>query len=632
MLQLIIKGLEKRVPATGLGVFRIFFGLVTLHEIGFLFYFRHLIFDPVPFLDPASPLLSFFLVLWGLAALSLTVGRYTRLAALLTYTFWLLFLGFTPMWQDFDGGFDQLMVAGSFLLIFLPSERALSLDNIRFKLKNLNLENHEKSPGNVSVLSYFIPLGFCLGILYFDSAIHKLSAEFWRNGLGAWLPSTMPYYISAIDMSRLLNIKSLQMVIGYILFVFQFVFIFFFYFRRFRAPLMLMGIVFHAGITFSLNIYPFGIGMLVFYFLMVPFSWWRCLKRAISLKSPMLTVFYDQECLQHNRVLITVKHFDVIDAIEFKGSRKYARQYRVLDGISDNQLLENLYAINRKGQLFEGINTYIQILLKMGYPALVGLVMKLPGIHPLCARHFRRISVSQTREIDNTTRARSDNTKVLIEERLAKTFTQHTGTVRQRAHRITKCLVVILFLQLNSTIHYGIVHRLGIDRNATAISRLVTGVSDGVLLFSHAFLGITPHGLYLHDHFEGFNHLFAFSYYDKQEREIFLPFVNEEGRIVAPNWGRIQSMWANVAVMADVKLLRFQKFTEKVTAFWGAKVGLDLNDAKLTLKMKEVQTPMEWEKNLRNRNIAEPWVDIGTVIWKDGAMRLEIPNVDIEKF
>ena len=632
MLQLITKGLEKRVPATGLGVFRVFFGLVMLHEVGFLLYFRHFIFDPVPFLDQASPLLSFFLVLWGLAALNLTIGRFTRLAALVTYLFWLLFLGFTPMWQDFDGGFDQLMVAGSFLLIFLPSERALSLDNLRFKLKNLNLENCDKPPGKVSVLSYFIPLGFCLGILYFDSGIHKLSAEFWRNGLGAWLPSTMPYYISTLDMSWLLNMKSLQIVIGYTLLIFQFVFIFFFYFRRFRVPLMLMGVLFHVGITVSLNIYPFGIGMLVFYFLMVPFSWWRCLKKAICVKSPMLTVLYDQISLQYNRMAITVGHFDIIGAIEFKGLGEHARQYRALDGISDECLLKNIYAINRKGQLFEGINTYIQILLKMRYTALAGLIMKLPGIYPLCSHHFRRTRASQTGQIDNTVRAHSDNIKIAIEERLENTFTQNTGTARQRARRITKCLVVILFLQLNSTIHYGIVHRLGINRNATAISRLLTGVSNGVLLFSHAFLGITPHGLYLHDHFEGFNHLFAFTYNDQQGREIFLPFVNEEGRIVAPNWGRIQSMWANVAVVADVKLLRFQKFTEKVTAFWGTKVGLELNDAKLTLKMKEVQTPMEWKKNLRNRNIAEPWVDIGTVIWKDGAMRLEIPNVDIEKF
>ena len=329
---------------------------------------------------------------------------------------------------------------------------------------------------------------------------------------------------------------------------------------------------------------------------------------------------------------ITVEHFDVVGAIEFKGLQKYAKQYLAFDGTADEYLLKNLYAVNRNEQLYEGINAYIQILIKMRYTALAGLIMKLPGIYHLCDYQFRRTAVSRTKQIDNTAVAHSNNAKITIKEQLENSLAQHTGTVRQRARRINKCLIVILFLQLNSTIHYGIVHRLGIDRNATATSRLLTGVSDSVLLFSHAFLGITPHGLYLHDHFEGFNHLFAFTYNDKHGREIFLPFVNEEGRIVAPNWGRIQSMWANVAVMADVKLVRFQKFTKKVTAFWGTNVGLNLYDVTLTLKMKEVQTPMEWEKNLRNKNTAGPWVDIGTVIWKNGAMRLDIPNIDIEQF
>jgi len=631
-LHLITKGLKKRVPATGLGFFRIGFGLLTVHEVGFLFYFRHLIFDPIPFLDQAPPLLSFFLVLWGIAALNLTVGWFTRLAALVTYSFWLLFLGFTPMWQDFDGGFDQLMVAGTLFLVFLPSERSLSLDNLRLKLTNPNLENRQTPPVTVSVLSYFIPLGFCLGNLYFDSAIHKLSAEFWRNGLGAWLPSTMPYYISAIDMSPLLNLKHLQMVIGYSLFVFQFGFLFFFGFRRFRVPLMVIGVIFHTGITVSLNIYPFGIGMLVFYFLMVPFSWWRYLKKMIRLKSPLLTVIYNQDSIQHKRMVITVRHFDVLGAIEFKEFQEHVRQYPALTRISGERLLNNPCAINRKGQQYEGINAYIQILLKMRYTAAIGLIMGLPKIHSLCDRHYRQIRDSRSEMINYVIDINSDNTKIVIEERLKNSFTQHTGTVRQRAHRIMKILVVLLFLQLNSTIHYGIVHRLGFDRHATATRRLLTDISNSILLFSHAFLGITPHGLYLHDHFEGFNHLFAFTYMDNQGQEKFLPFVNEEGRIVAPNWGRIQSMWANVAVMADVKRLRFRKFSEKVTAFWGTKVGIDLSNAVLTLKMKEIQTPVEWEKNLRYNNIVQPWVDIGTVIWKDGAMRLDIPEVDIEKF
>lgn len=630
LLDLVTKGLTKQVSATGLGVFRIFFGLVLLHEVGFLFYFRQLIFDPVPFLDQVSPLLSFLLLLWGIAAFHLTIGRYTRVAALVSYLFWLLFLIFTPMWQDFNGGFDQLMTGGSLLLIFLSSETALSIDNLRMKLNYSDSKNCYAPPTKVSVLSYYIPLGFCLGLVYFDSVFHKLSAEFWRNGLGSWLPSTMPYYISAIDMSWLLNIKPLQLAIGYALMVFQFVFVFVCYFRPFRIPLMLMGVVFHAGITLTLNIYPFGVGILAFYLLLVPFSWWRWLKHTLSLDRPVLTVLYDRECPLCNRTVITVEHFDIFNAIEFNSLQTYARQYRELDALSDDQLLKDLYAIDSRGRLYWGVDTYIQILLKMKYTFLLGLIMNIPGIHHVCNHYYRRIADGRSRLVCDATCPTSLNDKNVTVDPLENIYRRYVSTVQQRAQRITKCLMVIFFLQLNSTIHYGIIYRLGIDRKATEISRFLTELSDSMLLFSHAFLGITPHGLYLHDHFEGFNHLFAFTYRDQLGQEKWLPFVNEEGRIIAPNWGRIQSMWANAAIMADLEQVRFYKFTEKVTAFWGTKVGLDLSDAEMTIKMKEVQTPMEWEHDLRNRNISEPWLDIGKVIWKDGSMQLEIPDIDIE--
>ncbi len=71
---LVEKGLVKQVPAVGLGAFRIGFSLVILQEIVFLFYFRHLIFDPVPFFDRASPILHFFLLVWAAIAVCLVLG------------------------------------------------------------------------------------------------------------------------------------------------------------------------------------------------------------------------------------------------------------------------------------------------------------------------------------------------------------------------------------------------------------------------------------------------------------------------------------------------------------------------------------------------------------------------------
>ena len=66
--------LNKQVPATGLGLFRLFYGLITLQEIFFLLYFNHLIFDPIPYLDVEFRMIPGFLGLWAFVATCVTLG------------------------------------------------------------------------------------------------------------------------------------------------------------------------------------------------------------------------------------------------------------------------------------------------------------------------------------------------------------------------------------------------------------------------------------------------------------------------------------------------------------------------------------------------------------------------------
>ncbi len=632
LIELLITRLNKQVPATGLGVFRILFGLVLLQELVFLLFFNHLIFDPIPYLDVEFILIPFFLFIWVLAACFLMVGYHTRVAAITNYFFWIIFTQFTPMIRDFDGGFDQFMIGSSFFMIFLPVERALSLDNLRLKIRHSTVNSRYQPNRQVTVLAYTVPIGILLGLLYFDSGIHKLYAEHWHNGLGVWLPLSMPYYISAIDLTWLLDIKQLQVSITTVIFIFQFVFLFLYCFRLFRVPFLFIGIGLHAGITLALNIYPFGLGMLIHYALLVPFKWWRCVGDSLKAKQHHLTVFYDEECPLCNRTVITIEHFDVVNAIEFKGLQTYARQYSALDVISDDQLLKDLYALDGQGRLYQGLDAYIQIVLKMKYPAVVGLILKIPGIYHLARRKYRQIA-DQRERLTCGEQCLTPSMSLLQEEDspFQGIYQRWAGkTVRQKANRIAKGLVVILILQLNSTIHYGFVYRMGIDTHNTLLGKTLTQFSNTLLMFSSAFLGITPHALYLHDHFEGYDHILGLTYLDKDGNEKWLPFVNEQGRIVAPNWGRVHSMWANVAVTPNIDRNRLDKFLMKVTAFWGTKCGLDLSNAVFTIKMKEIRTPSKWEKGLRNYNIKQPWQVIGQVVWTDEKARIEIPDVDLE--
>jgi len=615
----------KQAPTTGIGLFRLLYGLVTLQEIIFLLYFNHLIFDPIPYIDIEFPTISFFLCLWAVIACFVVVGYRYSFSMFSNYIFWIVFVNFTTMQRDFDGGFDIFMIGAGFFLLFMPADRAFSIDNLRAKLSTPFTPYQSYAKPTVSVLAYLLPVAICLGFLYFDSSIHKMFAQHWRNGLGSWLPATQPYYVSALDMSWLLNMEFVEKTIGYTILVFQFTFIFMFFRRRFRVIYLFVGLGLHLGITLSLNIYPFGLGMSVFYVLLVPFSWWRAIGERLTAKQPALTVFYDQQCPLCNRTVLTLNHFDIFSRVAFKSAQQYAAQYPALSGISEATLLTDLYALDAQNKVYSGVDTYSHILLKMGYLAPIGFLLKLPVIHHIAVKKYRAIADSRLRV--------ACTSECLISEKLPDNTLYHRifeqfAAKKPKAftRKLTNIMVAILILQLNSSIHYGLFYRLDLAIEKSPFSAPVSQASNALIMVSQLFLGITPHALYLHDHFAGYDRILAITYTDKDGVERWLPFVNEQGRLLAPNWGRVHSMWANIAVTPTINHERIKKFTMKVTAFWGKNIGLDINHTEFHLKMKKIDAPTEWVYDQLHKNFAAQWTDVGSARWSNNVFSFDLPD------
>lgn len=616
--------LLQQVPATGIGLFRVLYGLVTLQEIFFLYYFNHLIFDPVPYIDVEFPGIPLFLCLWGMVACCVTVGYRYQSAIIGNYVFWIVFVNFTAMQRDFDGGFDTFMVGTGFFLLFMPGDRAFSIDSLRYKLRNPFIHYGNYPPATVSALAYHIPVFVCLGWLYLDSDVHKLFAEHWRNGLGSWLPATQPYYVSALDTSPLLNIELLQKTVGYTIMLFQLTFVFFFAHRVLRIVYLLIGLGLHLGIIITLNIYPFGIGMLIFYILLVPFRWWRAIAKWFKTGKPALTVFYDQQCPLCNRTVLTLNHFDLFRRIDFKGAQEHADDYPGLASVEMNTLLTDLYALDGSDGIYFGVETYRQILLKMRYLAPVGMLLGMPGVRGWAEKKYRSIADSRQR-IDCGIQCPVD--PPLQDTTLYHQIFEQLAQQKPKAlsRKLTKIMMALLFLQLNSTIHYGLVYRLPIAAEKLAISKPISQASNALLMVSSTFLGLTPHALYLHDHFEGYDRILAITYVDPYGIERWLPFVNQQGRLIAPNWGRIHSMWANIAVTPTIDNARLRKFIMKVTAFWGHEIGLNLQDVQFKVKMKKIEAPTRWVPDQLHKNFASEWVTIGTVKWFNQEISYDLP-------
>jgi len=612
---------SKQAPATGIGLFRIFYGLITLQEIIFLLYFNHLIFDPIPYIDVEFPMIPFFLCLWGVIAAFIVVGYRYQFAMTCNYIIWIIFVNFTPMQRDFDGGFDLFMIGAGFFLLFMPGDRAFSIDTLRYKLSTPFTHYSAYPKPTVSTLAYTLPVAICLGFLYFDSAIHKMFAEHWRNGLGTWLPATQPYYVSAIDMSSLLNNTLLQNILGYTILIFQFTFIFFFTQRRLRIIYLLVGLGLHLGITLSFNIYPFGLGMLSFYTLLVPFKWWRCIGRLITVKQPSLTVFYDQLCPLCNRTVLILNHFDLFSCIDFKSAQEHAAHYPALASINNETLLTDLYALDHTNRIYSGVDTYARIFIKMRYLFPIGIILNLPGIHQFALKKYR--SIADTRNRIPCSSA-CPIPQVLPDTTLYHQFFEGVAAQKPQAfsRKLSKILLALLVLQLNSSIHYGLIYRLNADNPQNPISQ----ASNAVLMISQTFLGITPHALYLHDHFAGYDHILAITYTDQDGAERWLPFVNEQGRLLAPNWGRVHSMWANIAVTPNIDNKRLHKFIMKVTAFWGQKIGLNLDNVVFNIKLKKISAPSYWVEDQLHKNFTSPWTTIGTAKWTDNRISFDLPD------
>ena len=321
-----------------------------------------------------------------------------------------------------------------------------------------------------------------------------------------------------------------------------------------------------------------------------------------------------------------MNHFDIFGYIDFKNAQDHAGQFPDVAAIGMDTLLTDLFALDKRGRIYSGVETYRQILLKMGYLAPLGIVLGMPFIRQTAERKYRAIADNRLRvecgahcEVGATLANTTWYTRIF--EQLA------ARKPKAVARKVAKIFIALAMFQTISTLHYGVFYRLPYDFDKLSISAPFSQASNSLLLVSATFFGITPHALYLHDHFQGYDRILALTYIDSETgAEHWLPFVNEQGRLVAPNWGRVHSMWANIAVTPTIDNLRVHKFIMKVTAFWGHKLGLNLDKTEFRIKMKKIAAPSYWVADQLHKNLSGQWVTVGTAQWAAGEIKFKLPE------
>ncbi|MFY7812168.1 MAG: hypothetical protein ACOVQ2_10610, partial [Flavobacterium sp.] len=244
--------------------------------------YRHLIFDKIPYIIPSEINISVSIFIWVFIIFNLIIGYRTRFFLIINYLFTVIIIG---SMQTYFYHVFFIYTCLNFLLLFIPISNRLSIDCILKYIKN-----KDSNPTRVKQFYYYIIPFITIGIVYIDSVFMKITASSWQSGLGFWKPASLPMFVNN-DLTFLLNYEYLMYFIGYFILLFEFLFIFLFYRKKWRLPMMIVGIIFHLGIMVAFPIPWFGLTLISIYLLLMPIAFWKKLYLTLQIKKIKLIIY-----------------------------------------------------------------------------------------------------------------------------------------------------------------------------------------------------------------------------------------------------------------------------------------------------------------------------------------------------
>jgi hypothetical protein len=252
----IIDRLDYPVSALPFGLFRIGMALVAMVQYADALYFRAML---APEASPAWNAAILPLGVAGFAAAAwMGLGLWSRWAACANYLCVVGLFGFVMRNLSVTYALDWFVILGSLLCAVIPVGRAVSLD------RYLGLESRA-TVSNWCVITFMV----VLSCAYLDAFANKLTDDMWTSGLGVWLPMTQPFAV-LVPFDWVTNSKFLSLSMGYAALAFQGLFPLLIWFRWLRLPIVVFGVMLHAGITLAFPCPLFGVAMLLFYLPLMP--------------------------------------------------------------------------------------------------------------------------------------------------------------------------------------------------------------------------------------------------------------------------------------------------------------------------------------------------------------------------
>lgn len=227
--------------------------------LGYKFYaeeFRFSRFSLLAFLPPSSRSVNIVFTLHLVSVLCLLAGAFTPFSAALAFITLTSIHHRNPL--SIHGG-DTVLRLMCFLIIFANAGHQYSVDSILFDFDTKELQ----SPWGLRLMQMYVAVG------YLKATLWKLRGKFWQKGVAAYYPTQLRIYrrfkLPGFLLSRVAirfatyATLIIELMLGTLIWV-----------DEFRLPVVALGLLFHLGIEYVLNVQLFGWTMMVSLLLFIP--------------------------------------------------------------------------------------------------------------------------------------------------------------------------------------------------------------------------------------------------------------------------------------------------------------------------------------------------------------------------
>ena len=231
--------------------------------------------------------LAIFAAVFIAATVCFTLGYRTRLAN------WIVLIGYVGLYERnvmVTSGAEMLVRLFLIWSLFLPMARYWSVDAAL-----------DRTPRDVQVpFVLMAAIKMQVSVLYFFSAIFKLSGYTWLNGQAPQWAMHDGVHGTALGAAFADAFPFLMQPMSYAIIAFQFFFPLLVYFplfnNFFRALALLGALTMHISFIFLLKVGPFPIICMMYLVLLIPDSWLNGLLARRRARLEKIEVFYEPGC------------------------------------------------------------------------------------------------------------------------------------------------------------------------------------------------------------------------------------------------------------------------------------------------------------------------------------------------